>query len=195
MPKLTPTTNDAIGNGSLALQQGTTPQPIPVQFPSIPLPQNAKPGRKPKEQTVNIPETAPVAEPQPLKIALIGTAPSSRMMAPYNDPTWKIWGCSPGNMNLLPRIDAWFEVHGTNLYEPENKSYAAQYIEWLKNLKVPLYMQDQRICPNAITIPVPTLIQEFWPVLLYVNLCLDDGHGHSCRSKRDRAVRNRYGLA
>jgi hypothetical protein len=102
----------------------------------------------------------PVAEPAPLKIALIGTAPSSRMLAPFGDPTWQIWGCSPGNMNALPRADAWFEIHA-NLLWPEYESYGKPYIEWLKQLKIPVYMQDQSQVPNATTFPWQELTQEF----------------------------------
>lgn len=102
----------------------------------------------------------PVAEPQPLKIALIGTAPSSRLLAPFNDPSWKVWGCSPGNMNVLPRFDAWFEIH-SNLLWPEHESYGKPYIEWLKGLKVPVYMQDQTQVPNATPFPWRELTQEF----------------------------------
>ena len=180
MPKLTETTNDKL---RAAKSDGGVPHivaaheplpgepfpqlqqinPQPLQFPNIPLPQKAKRGRKPKEQTANPPALATPPAATPLKIALVGTAPSSRMMAPYNDPTWKIWGCSPGNMNVIPRIDAWFEVHGSNLLEPENKGYADAYINWMKSMKCPLYMQDNILCPNAIEIPRDLLIQEFGP--------------------------------
>jgi len=96
----------------------------------------------------------------PLKIALIGTAPSSRMLAPYNDPSWKIWGCSPGNMNQLPRFDVWFELH-SNLLWPEHESYGRPYIEWLKTVKSPVFMQDQSLVPNATVFPMADMVAEF----------------------------------
>jgi len=105
-------------------------------------------------------ERPPAAEVVPLKIALVGTAPSSRMLAPFNDPTWKIWVCSPGNQGIIPRADAWFELHG-NLLWPENAHYGAPYIEWLKNLKIPVYMQDQKYVPNAIVFPKDEMVREF----------------------------------
>lgn len=165
--KLTPTTNDqlqAASDGGLG-QQFIAPTPMqpPLQLPNFPLPTKTKRGRKPKEQKVNTPQIVEVSEPKPLKIALVGTAPSSRMLAPYGDPSWTIWACSPGNMNVIPRFDAWFEVHGTNLWEPENKGYAPQYIKWMSELKVPLYMQDQLVCQNAISIPKDALVNEFGP--------------------------------
>lgn len=104
--------------------------------------------------------TAAVAAPQPLKIALIGTAPSSRMLAPFNDPSWKIWACSPGNMNALPRVDVWFELH-SNLLWPEHESYGRPYIEWLKGQQFPVYMQDQSLVPRATVFPRDELVAEF----------------------------------
>jgi hypothetical protein len=103
---------------------------------------------------------APIVEPAPLKIAMIGTAPSSRMLAPFNDPSWTIWACSPGNMNVLPRVDAWFELHG-NLHWPECKSYGEPYIEWLKRLTIPVYMQNQQYLPHAKTFPKEEMVAQF----------------------------------
>src|SRR5713226_4715918 len=71
-------------------------------------------GEQPPQQQVGAAgavHTPTPAAAAPLKIAMIGTAPSSRMLAPFNDPSWKIWACSPGNMNALPRVDTWFELH------------------------------------------------------------------------------------
>jgi len=96
----------------------------------------------------------------PLKVALIGTAPSSRMLAPYTDPSWKIWACSPGNMNALPRVDIWFELH-SNLLWPEHESYGKPYIEWLKLQKFPIYMQDASLVPNATVFPKDEMVAEF----------------------------------
>jgi len=109
------------------------------------------------EQKVN--ETT---QPKPLKIALIGTAPSSRMLAPYSDPSWTIWACSPGNMKSLPRVDEWFEIHGNMLW-PENKHYGEPYLEWLKQQTFPIHMQSTQWIPNAIPLPVKDLVKEFGP--------------------------------
>ena len=97
-----------------------------------------------------------------LKIALIGTAPSSRGLAPYDDPEWQIWACSPGNTGVgkLPRVDAWFEIH-SNLLWPECEAYGKPYIEWLKQQTFPIYMQDQRLVPHAISLPIQELVTEF----------------------------------
>lgn len=106
------------------------------------------------------PTLTPIEQPAPLKVALVGTAPSSRLLAPFNDTSWKIWGCSPGNMNALPRVDAWFEIH-SNLLWPEHEAYGKPYLEWLRGLKIPVYMQDQSQVPNAMIFPWRELVAEF----------------------------------
>jgi hypothetical protein len=149
MGKLTPTFKDQQAtNGGIHVIPPH--EPLPGEAFQIP-PQSASESAKAE---------APAAEVVPLKIALIGTAPSSRMLAPYNDPSWQIWACSPGNQGQLPRVDVWFELHG-NLLWPENASYGAPYIEWLKTLPIPVYMQDQRYVPNAVTFPMQEMVKEF----------------------------------
>lgn len=162
-PKLTPTTNDkmaAAANQPITLMNGggskitAAHEPLNAEQWTIP-PTVAQP----KEQIVNL---IPVAEPQPLKIALIGTAPSSRNLAPFGDPSWKIWACSPGNMNVLPRVDVWFEIH-SNLLWPEHKHYGEPYVKWLNEQKFPVYMQDNKLVPRAIPLPMKELVKEFGP--------------------------------
>ena len=148
--KLTPRNTDLLKNGSIPVDKLFRPTKNVVFRP-----------RKPKEIKTEVSPPVPEEEPKkPLKIAMIGTAPSSRSLAPYGDPTWTIWSCSPGNAyGAIPRVDAWFEVH-SNLLWPDCASYGKPYIEWLKQQKFPIYMQDQSLVPNAITIPIADLVNE-----------------------------------
>jgi len=170
MPKLTETTNDQLKRGPGRPPKVKQTNGLHVVPPHEPL--TGEPFQIPTvtyspqvsfspviEQTKN--ET-PAVQAKPLKIALIGTAPSSRMLAPYHDPSWTIWACSPGNMGILPRVDAWFEIHGSLLW-PENKHYGEPYIKFLSELKIPVYMQDNRYCANAIPLKKDELVKEFGP--------------------------------
>lgn len=112
------------------------------------------------QNQLTAPSAVQVVEPKVLKVALVGTAPSSRMLAPFNDPTWQIWGCSPGNQNILTRCDVWFEIHG-NLLWPEHKHYGEPYLAWLRSLTIPVYMQDKSQVANAIPFPKDELVKEF----------------------------------
>lgn len=160
MGKITPTFNDKAKNGN-----GMN-GPSPAHIIAAHEPLATEPGAFVTTNLDNLVVITPAKEPEPapeptlLKIALIGTAPSSRMLAPFNDPSWTIWACSPGNMNVLPRVDAWFELHG-NLLWPENKHYGEPYINWLKQLNIPVYMQDQSLVPGAKVFPHRDLVNEF----------------------------------
>lgn len=103
---------------------------------------------------------APIAPAGPLKVALIGTAPSSRDLAPYDDLSWKIWACSPGNMNVCKRVDLWFELH-SNLMWKDHEHYGKPYIEWLNKQAFPVYMQDQSLVPRAMTFPWFEMVEQF----------------------------------
>jgi hypothetical protein len=169
-PKLTPTTNDQLnGNGHVA-GQPTPLFPIPMKVTEAhePIKEPGEPpwrfvtatgGGPELPQVINV---VPAAEPLPLKVALIGTAPSSRLLAPFKDHSWKIWACSPGNMVGLERIDAWFEIHA-NMMWPENAHYGAPYLEWLNKQTFPIYMQSQEFVPNAIPFPMKEAVKEFGP--------------------------------
>jgi hypothetical protein len=179
MGKLTPTYNDSVnGNGGihaaphteerikrpyvrkLKIEAVHEPLQSEAQLPPIQMP-NAFLGTNSEQPAVVAPlPIAPAAESKPLKVALIGTAPSSRLLAPFNDPSWTIWCCSPGNQNVIPRVDAWFELHG-NLMWPENKHYGEPYINWMKTLNIPLYMQDNSVIPNALSFPYKEMVAEF----------------------------------
>ena len=72
-----------------------------------------------------------------MKIALLGSAPSSVRLAPFGDPSWKIWGTSPGCFAVAPRSDVWFEIHR---WEPgiigkadtQKPWFSPEYCEWLR---------------------------------------------------------------
>jgi hypothetical protein len=150
--KLTPRNTDLLKAKGAPKKLNGTQHREPSNYTAIQEP--------PPLVTPTKPVIAPAAQSKPLKIALIGTAPSSRQLAPVNDPDWTIWACSPGNMDQIPRVDAWFEIH-SNLLWPECEAYGRPYVEWLKKQTFPIYMQDQRLVPNAISLPIQELVREF----------------------------------
>lgn len=139
MVKLTETTNDKLNGGGMP--------PGWTTLNAFRLP----------EQNVN---EVPVAAAKQRRVAIIGTAPSSRQLAPYKDPTWEIWACSAGNMNAIPRVDCWFEIH-SNLLWPEHESWGRPYVDWLNAQSFPVYMQDNSLVPRAQPFPVAELVKEF----------------------------------
>jgi hypothetical protein len=108
--------------------------------------------------------TPPTGDPlKPHKVAIVGTQPSSRMLAPWGDPTWTIWGTSPGNMGMMPRVDAWFEMHANFLWPQYAKAYGEQYVKWLNEQTFPIVAQDQKLIKKAIAYPLFDMIRKFGP--------------------------------
>jgi len=85
-----------------------------------------------------------------MKIAVMGSAPSSRQLAPFSDLNWEIWCCSPPNYDL-PRIDAWFEIHDLDrkLGMPQNAPFAQALAS---HPQVYTYAKDPRI-PGSVVFP------------------------------------------
>lgn len=104
-----------------------------------------------------------------MKVAIVGTAPTSRQVAPFDDRTWAIWACSPGNAPIspgaqpLPRVDIWFELHAlAAIRGPENRAWAVPYMGWLRNQSFPVYMQERNeLVPSAIPFPIREVIKQF----------------------------------
>lgn len=97
------------------------------------------------------------------KIAIIGSAPSSLPLAPFADPAWEIWGCSPG-AGMHPactRVTRWFELHP--LSQPDIVADPG-YLRWLADINVPveLIRPDPRI-PKGVAYPYEAMLQEFGP--------------------------------
>lgn len=92
-----------------------------------------------------------------MKIALLGGAPSSCQLAPWNDDTWEIWACSPGNWNS-PRVDAWFEMHSLDRKDCQGNE---PYIHALRtHPRVYVSKLDARL-PNAILYPFDEVVPNY----------------------------------
>lgn len=107
-----------------------------------------------------------------MKIALIGSAPSSIRLAPYDNPEWTIWGCSPGAYPIVRRVDAWFELHR---WEPpvigdpvlQVPWFSPEYCAWLAKLAshdVPVYMESAvPEVPSSVAYPVADMVDKYGP--------------------------------
>jgi hypothetical protein len=96
-----------------------------------------------------------------MKIAIVGTCPSSRMLAPYNDESWEIWTCSPDNVDRLPRVSRWFELHGDVGWE-DQQQWEVNFLAWLNAQSFPLYVQVKHMFrDSAIRFPYEELTKEF----------------------------------
>ena len=103
-----------------------------------------------------------------LKVALVGSAPASVRLAPYGDPSWQIWGCSPGVYGIAPRVNEWFETH---LWEPGQTWFSPEYCQWLAALPgrgVKLWTGGHiQALPGSEVYPFQEIRNEFDPQRWY----------------------------
>lgn len=101
-----------------------------------------------------------------MKIAILGSAPSSLTLAPFSDPSTKIWACSPGTYGVLPRCDAFFELHR---WEPgvigkphtQKSWFSPEYVAWMgQQCRVWMYEPVPQI-PNSMALPVEELEAKY----------------------------------
>lgn len=97
------------------------------------------------------------------KIAILGTAPASRAVAPIADTSWDIWACSPGNQNQVPRVTLWFELHSlVEMQAEENKVWSVAYLNWLRAQQFAVYMQEPNDwVPQAHVFPYKKMVEHF----------------------------------
>jgi len=111
----------------------------------------------------------PEGESKPTrKIAVLGSAISSVGLAPYRDPTWEIWACSPANMNI-PRAGVWFELHGI---EQKKKEGLTEYLQWMARQPFKVYMQSVLPeFPNSVEYPLKHMLEKWGPFWWTSQIC------------------------
>ncbi len=104
------------------------------------------------------------------KLAIIGTAPSSINLAPYNDPDYELWGLngvySMVDFPNITNFTRWFDIHSLKcireVYKTPQYSYGAGYVEWLQSLSIPVYMQEAyQEMPTAAKYPKEEILAMF----------------------------------
>ena len=127
-----------------------------------------------------------------MRIALIGSAPSSVNLAPFKDRSydqflggkpaplyppsdviaedWEIWACSPGAYGQVQRCTRFFEVHR---WEPGQPWFSPEYVEFLKNFRGPVYTgQPVPDIKNHAVYPIERVESEFSSYFLTSSLSL-----------------------
>ena len=105
------------------------------------------------------------------KIAIIGSATSSTLLAPYRDPSWSIWGCSPGVYGVAPRKDVWYETHR---WEPQTPGfpqdpvakpwYSPEYVRFIELFEGPVMMSEvPPTVKNAVIYPYAYMVAKYGP--------------------------------
>lgn len=92
------------------------------------------------------------------KIAIVAKAPSTRALAPFDDPSWEIWSLGD-NYTMCPRWDQWFELHDIDRYRNQRA-----YWGWLTtdHGDRPIWTEPQVAdMPNSHRFPSAELLDMF----------------------------------
>lgn len=102
-----------------------------------------------------------------MKIAILGSAPSSLRLAPIEDQSWHIWGCSPGVYAAARRVNAWFELHRwepgvAGRPETQKPWFSPEYVAWMANLQCTVWMATPNPqIPNSKALDVQALTNKY----------------------------------
>jgi len=111
----------------------------------------------------------PVANPNPSprgvvlknrKIGLCGSHSASLVDAPWDDPSWELWGHSSARSWYGRAMDRYFDLHPPSCWSRGMKK--DKYTRWLAKNTVPIYMQDvYPDVPASLRYPKGRILQEF----------------------------------
>lgn len=100
-------------------------------------------------------------QPKLRKIAIIGKAPSSYALAPYDNPDWEVWILNTLGFNKeVPRWDRQFELHDLEL--TKEPGYG-EYYPWLCKQTRPVYLRDEPTADfkNGVQYPLGAILDHF----------------------------------
>lgn len=108
-------------------------------------------------------DVPPAASTKVTGIAILGSHPATVDMAPFHDPEWLIYSCSPHNFEKrqLPRFDQWFEIH----LPIADRTRQYPYLRFLESVPL-VWMRDKQamhLFPGAKLYPEAEMKSEFGP--------------------------------
>ena len=102
-------------------------------------------------------------------IAIFGSAPSSSLLGPFDDPSWAIWATSPSCWAQLQgrRTDVWFEVHRFIPYPPGQNNlpgtkpgFSPEFRQHLINHPCVYMTEGHPDIPNCHRFPYDDMIRK-----------------------------------
>lgn len=100
------------------------------------------------------------SDPPVRKIAFVGTA-SSGAKAPYDDPSWEIWGVS-ARPEYVTRATRWFEIHRLD-GEPQDwaNAWRESVRTFSKDVELMMFYPEPDLGPNVVKYPVDRIVDRF----------------------------------
>lgn len=106
------------------------------------------------------------AIPAPLrKLAIVGSHPDTRELAPYDDPEYEIWlfNEAPQKPSVYRRWDAVFQLHKPEIYTSLNNWVNKDHWKWLQldhgeGKRIWMQERDERV-PNSVRYPLEAVLE------------------------------------
>lgn len=92
-----------------------------------------------------------------MKVAIVGLAPSTHDKAPFGDCEWEVWGL-PWDKSSWAYMNRLFEIHDIRWLKSDESTMPSDYLDFLKSVGVPLYMQDDTL-PGSTAYPVDEVVE------------------------------------
>jgi len=93
-------------------------------------------------------------------VAIVGFASTTRMQAPFDDPSYEIWGLNQLYRHI-PRADRWWEIHYRAMFEADIVR-DTDYVAWLQRCPIPIIMAERQAdIPNSVRWPRADIFERF----------------------------------
>lgn len=100
------------------------------------------------------------------KVAILGTAPSTRRQAPFDDKSFQIYCTGGDSVRQTPRWDRWYEIHDPAvLLDKSDADFAhwhTHHVSWLANQGAKAFvLKNSEHLPNATAMPTREILGRF----------------------------------
>ena len=90
------------------------------------------------------------------KVAIVGAAPSSRELAPYEDESWEIWSLN-FNYKWIKRWSRHFDLHKMSHHRDNN----TDHWQWMAKQDKPIYLQQSDpALKSSVTFPYDDVVKD-----------------------------------
>jgi len=96
------------------------------------------------------------------KVAIVGFSPSTRNLAPFNDPSFEMWGMNSLFQFLPGPWHRWIELHGQKHLDEIHKEAWPKIKKFFETCGIPIYMQEHyKEYPTSVKYPIDEINAMF----------------------------------
>jgi hypothetical protein len=91
---------------------------------------------------VKVPRPPMAGQGRLRKIGFLGSHEKSLKFAPWDDPSWELWGHASSRGMFQREPDVFFDLHRKECWAKSNNK-GQKYLRWLATCRTPIYMQER----------------------------------------------------